>query len=107
MFPHYAQIEWITPKWMYFFFRIRVGIIRVWPITSEPGIENKDPYSWACTVEHKSRGVLEFKGVDKSPSPYEFRQIVRELKRHGYVTGTWTRMGEDRIPRTVNFPSPK
>jgi len=106
-FPKYAQIEWLTPQWMYRVFRIRVGVIRVWDREFEPGSENKMPYSWACTVHHISRDILEFKGVVKVPSSFHFRQIVKELKRLGYKTGKWVRIGENKQERIVEFSPSK
>ena len=100
----HAEIEWVTPRWLWIIFGHRVGVLRAWDKHVEPGLVNKNPYAWVCTVVHTSKRELEFKGVVEAPSPFLFRNIVRELKSHGYRTGWWVRIDPiTKEERSIKF----
>lgn len=88
---NYAEIEWLTPDWLFTIYEKRVGILRVWNRNMVPGIKNKNPYAWVCTVVHTSKEELEFKGVMCAPTLFHYRNIIAELQRYGYTDGFWMR----------------
>ena len=102
----FGEIQWLTPYWMYLLFRIRVGVIRVWNNDKNPGIKNKEEYLWAATVIHVSKDKLELMGVDKPPTIYIFKEIIKTIAALGYKTGFWTRANTG-TDRTIEFTPKK
>jgi hypothetical protein len=101
----FGEIQWLTPRWLFILLKIRIGILRIWEQDKVPGIKNKNEYTWACTVQHISNKEIELLGVDKAPSIYVFKEIIKTLSAEGYTTGTWIRINTDK-ERIIKF-SPK
>lgn len=103
----YGEIEWLTPGWLFWLFRFRVGLIRVWAKETAPGLKNKEPYLFACTIKHVDKDTVELLGVDSKVTIYIFKQLTKTISNNGYKKAFWIRYKDGKKTKVEFNPTEK
>jgi hypothetical protein len=60
-----------------------------------------DPWTWAAVLRYDSPFKVEVEGVDRAPSPSEWRAALKVLRAHGVTEVYFHRAGDSKHHKVV------